>query len=359
MINLLTGRKIISPDATSISFSVLTQSVKKYLAYGNFSRVNNNTIYQFAKNGTSHLQGQSYAKITFDTANETVALLEDVITSIDPYGLEGGSNSIINNDVFVFTPRSDSTDVTEPPAMLDAGYYKSTDGTTGEAFASFVNIPAIANERKSFYGTPFMVGTDWYVTEADVNLSGDNLWHMRLFKSIDNGANWTYTTMLNTTANLSEQEVIPLGNNRMLTLARKNDSTYGLWQSVSNDNGVTWGTYTESSLTTGLPNTGASNCSMCINYKGTIDVVFMVRGTGNIYLSKDNGIGAIYASPAAWNTPSVLLSIGGLRDPHGYANIINIDDGKNGRLRRNNYLITFTKDNGDDTTDFYYGFGSI
>jgi hypothetical protein len=345
----LNQHREVYPPADPIYWNLLVQDPGKYLAYGNFIR-NGHMIYQMAKNGLSHLTGKGISKIAFNTVEKSVTQVKDVITVGAGVHLEGGSCAIIDDKVWVFTPRTDDS-----ADMIDAGYYVSTDGLTGEAFGSFTQLPLPpVNARQSYYGEPFKVENNWYVTFADVNTSGDNLWHMRLFKSTDNGASWSYTTMKNDTLKISEQQVIYLGSGRMLSLGRLNNGPWGLHQSVSSDYGETWGAWSECSMTTALPNSGASNCAMCRNYKGLIDVVFMVRGESMTYISKDNDPNSVFLSPSNWNAASELRFLSGTFEPLGYLNIINIDDGRSGRIARNNYLITMAKDNGDSTTSFIY-----
>ena len=355
LINFMFSGGILEP-ADPISFQIIDQD--KYLAYG-FLHYVGSDIYRISKNGTSHTTGKSIAKVKFNPSTEVVTLIEDIITVGANQNLEEGNAGVIDGKIWVFpTITDDLGDYT------DIGYQQSTDGLIGETYGSITSIvPDTTYERYSTYGKliPGDAAGEYFKPWFEHLDGGSDPWRVNLYHTLNNGSTWTNINLYDAlTPQLSETAFINLGAGKMLCLSRRNDSPYGLYQSVSSNSGVTWGSFTEANLTTDVVGgTAQSNADMCINYKGTIDVVYMVRGTGNIYLSKDNNPDAVFADETAWNTPEVIASPGGNGNPHGYPSIINIDDGKNGRQSRNNYLIVFTKDNALADTDFYYGFGSI
>lgn len=338
----------VNATAEPISFVKTVSNNANYDAFGKLINNGDEYVWYGGYNANDHI-GTSNARIVAKVPYvKSLGLLQTytpvIAISDGSYNVQGGTTAIINGKVVNFSSRyQGSTDT-----FIDTGRYESTDGLTGETFGAIATM-ATTYSRYEFYGrvvSGFAAG-EYFVPFFEHNGSGT--YRISVFRTTDNGATYSKITVHESTNQLGEAALINLGSNRLLVLARKVNSTFGLWQIVSTDGGLTWGSPVE----TNLGGTGAGqNADMCLK-NGKITVVFMDRSGRGLWISKENSIPTILSDPTAWATPFKIWesytsdSYGIL----GYPSIIYDGNSK--------YIIAVSGEFSAARCDLFFGYGNF
>lgn len=336
----------------ALSFKRATVGNTRYMAFGNLLRKDATTVSWFGYSGTAH-PGTADARIDridFDLTTFTASAPVTGVIDDGTYSMSGVSCGIDDNGhIHVFAARYNIGGA----AFVDARHYKSTDGgatfDSGEVFAT-------TRPRFEFYGrmiAGFAAGeffVPFYEHTSAVT------WTISVFKTTDNWATHSKIQVYDGTApTIGESAIVNLGNvsgnNTLMILARQNGANYGIYRILSTDGGATWG----SPSLTNLASTSASgsNCEICVTDNGKVAVFYMDRVDDYAYISKDNTIADIVASPTAFKTGRLVLRSysADVTNILGYQGILNIGNG--------NVLAVTSLEFSTSRADLYFGMGSV
>jgi hypothetical protein len=286
-----------------------------YNAFGTLIKIGDK-LFHFFRSGTDHLTAGSVVVREYDiltgfwTAKRTV--FDDAT-----YDLRCASAGVIGSNIFVFTGRFNTATST----FVDIGYVKSTD-LTGTSWGSYTILPStldaplpmgrtIAASEASTHFQP------WYEVELDASQ-----FKINLYKTVDDGANWTTVNVYTGTAQYAEPCLERLDADNYLILARENNGSK-LRMFYSTDKCATW----TDGGNTNLPLVGSAtfgNMADMLLDNGNLIVAMMDRNSGNIQLSINANPTWTFLNPTSFRTPSTYFINASLL---GYPSVCAIQNG--------------------------------
>lgn len=269
----------------------------RYIAFGRMFAVNNRFMW-IGRSGTDHLTGGKIVQFMFDKGLPMSN--NNPPTDIIPFVTEDyrtGTAGVVNGNIQVDIIRETNGVGT----VLGNSMYTSTDGLTGQTYGSAVAIttPVTAFATYSKIHPSYTAGEYNCIAYA---LNGSN-WEL-YFGTFASGA-WTWGSPFYsaTSPQLNETALVKCGNNTWLALIRSSDTAF-IYQSVSTNGGSTWSAPTATNLAV----TAAANmCDATVTGDGSrIAVIYTDKGNDLVYLSLQNSIATILASPTSYNSGSAI-----------------------------------------------------
>jgi hypothetical protein len=332
----------VSSAVESISFKKAQDTNTQYVAFGNIIPMGGTAYAWYGRTGTAHIPNGNVYKSLIDISTFSSAPTNTTpVTEVSTQHVSGVSAGVIGSDIYLLYSRfNDSTSL-----FVSSGWRKSSDGMTGAAFGSYTTIPT-TYPRYEHYNkivSGFTAG-EYFVPRFQHN--NDVEWRVEVLRTTDSGTSWTPITVVESLTKLGEPAIINTGT-QLLILSRNNAG--GLWQITSAvGDGTTWNSPADTNLGTGI-----SNGDMCLTDSGKINVVFMDRNDRFLWLSRDNEIATVTASPTSWATPEKLARSYGTDSENiiGYPTILNTGGGK--------FLVTYSPEFSSSRCDLYWGYGDF
>lgn len=339
--NISTRNVPLGPDYERLSIFNGYPVNTAYVSFGALYKPQaGNTVYWNGRSGTSHLANGNLVKFTF---NQSTLGTTAPVTMIDDatYDLRGGTAGVFDGtDIINFSSR-----FTSPSTWIDASYWESTDGLTGETYGSASTF-SVTEPIYNFYGRVVngTLGGEYFVPHFE-NDGTD--FQVNLFKR-SSGGTWSKQVVWSgTTEMLTETAILDAGSNRYILLSRSNAVGGGLYMMYSTDGAATW----SSPVDTGLA-VGTAMADMCLDPYGNIVVIWADRDDGYIRISQGNVVSDVISDPTDWNAGSIIFEgySTDVTNILGYPQIIR--DGWN-------YTVSFSTEFSSSRADLYFGYGRI